>query len=227
MATGIYILKFDGTDKVYIGQSTNLSLRLTQHKSLFKSNKASKKMQEAYLLYGFPRMEVLTYCEEHELDDLEYEAISLYDSVNNGFNTRKSPGGGSNLWGDSNGRSKYKNTQIIDSFFLLLQTPKLTYLEIYAKTGVPKGTLVDISNGTGHTWLKDMFPDEYTLLLSYRHKRNTRTYSKILSPAGEVYTVEHLSNFCIKHGLDVGNMSKVLTGKKKQYLGWVPIPSEK
>ena len=220
MATGIYILRFKDTDKVYIGQSTNLSLRLTQHKSLFKSGQASKKMQEAYSLYGMPTMEILIHCEESDLDDLEYEAINLYDSVNNGFNTRSYAGGGSNLWGESNGRSKYSNAKIIDSFFLLLQTPKVTYPKIYSLTGVPKGTLVDISNGTGHKWLQDIFPEEYKTLISYRHKRNTRTYSKLMSPEGSIFVVEHLTKFCHEHNLDTGNMSKVLTGKKKQYLGW-------
>jgi predicted GIY-YIG superfamily endonuclease len=225
MSTGIYILRFKNTSKVYIGQSTNLELRAVQHKSLFRAGNASQKMQEAFNTYGLPSMEVLVECEAQELDALEYEAISLYDSVNNGFNTRKSAGGGSNLWGELNGRSKYTNTQIIDAFFLLLQSPKLTYPKIFSMTGVPRPTLVDISNGTGHKWLGSMFPDEYTLLLSYRHKRNTRFYPKIMSPTGEIHTVEHLSNFCKKHGLDTGNLSKVLTGKKKQYLGWQVIAS--
>jgi hypothetical protein len=227
MSTGIYILRFKGTDKVYVGQSTNLSLRLTQHKSLFKAGLASKKMQAAYDLYGFPDMEVLVYCEEAELDDLEYEAINLYDSVNNGFNTRSCAGGGSSLWGESNGKAKYSNAKIIDSFFLLLQTPKLTYPKIYSMTGVPRGTLVDISNGTGHKWLQDVFPEDYKILLSYRHKRNTRMYRKLMSPEGNIFVVEHLTKFCNQHNLDTGNMSKVLTGKKKQYLGWTAIAQEK
>lgn len=223
MSTGIYILRFKNTSKVYIGQSTNLELRAAQHKALFRASKASQKMQEAFNTYGLPKMEILTECEAHELDSLEYEAISLYDSVNNGFNTRKSAGGGANLWGDLNGRSKYSNNQIIDAFFLLLQSPKLTYQKIFSRTGVPKTTLVDISNGTGHKWLNSIFPDEYASLLSYRHKRNTRFYYKIISPTGEVHTVEHLSSFCKRYGLDTGNMSRVLTGKKKQYLGWKAI----
>ena len=116
MAIGIYILIFTGTEKVYIGQSKNLELRLSQHKSLFKTGSASQKMQAAFNAYGFPTMEVLIECEESELDSLEYETIALYNSVDNGFNTRKSAGGGANLWGDLNGRAKYSNAQITDAF---------------------------------------------------------------------------------------------------------------
>lgn len=227
MTCGIYILKFKDTDKVYIGQSKRIELRIVQHRALFTAGTASKKMQNAYVIHGMPLVEVLTECNEDELDDLEYEAISLYDSVNNGFNTRSTPGGGHSLWGELNHNSKYTNNQIIDSLFLLLSTPKLTYPEIFKISGVPKSTLVDISNGTGHIWLEGLFPKEYNLLKSYRYKRNTRFYPDLKSPNGITYTVEHLTTFCNEHSLDYGNMSKLLTGKKKQYLGWTTIPLEK
>ena len=227
MTCGIYILNFKGTDKVYIGQSKHIELRMIQHRSLFSTGTASKKLKNAYNIHGMPSISILTECTEDELDDLEYEAILLYDSVNSGFNTRTSPGGGSSLFGDLNGRSKYTNDQIIDALFLLLSPTKLTYREIHSITGVPKATLVDITNGTAHKWLEKVFPEECLLLKCFRHKRNTRFYPSLKSPEGIIYTVEHLTKFCNEHNLDSGNISKVLTGKKKQYLGWVAIPVEK
>lgn len=228
MASGIYILTFKGTDKVYIGQSKYLTTRYMQHKSLFKANKASNKMQAAYNTYGMPEFFILLECCIDDLDKQEALFIQEFDSVENGFNTRSSPtGGGISLWGDLNGRSKYSNDQIISSMFLLLKEPKLTYQEISSETKVHKATLCDISNGTGHKWLKDLFPEEYIKLLSYRHKRNTRFYLSVTSPEGIVHNVENLSRFCEKYNLDTGNMSKLLTGKRKSYLGWKPLPVEK
>ena len=226
MTTGIYKLKFKGTDKVYIGQSLNIEYRLMQHKSLFKSAKASAKMMGAFTCYGFPTIEVLEVCSREELDDLEAQYIIQYDSMNNGFNTRSSAAGGSNLWGASNGRAIYSNEQIIDCLFLLIQTPKLTYPQIQDITQVLKATIVDIANGTGHTWLEQKFPSEYAILKSYRKCRNTREYMKAVSPTGEVFTVTHLSNFCSEHKLQTGNMSKLLRGKCKSYGGWTAIPLE-
>lgn len=220
---GIYALRFNGTDKLYIGQTTSFTQRLKQHKALFKSNKSSKKLQQAYNIYGMPDMEILEYCKEDELNSLEEEFIEIYNSISNGYNSRSSATGGNSLFGESNGNSIYSNEQIINSLFLLISIPKLTYPEITKITKVAKGTLVDIANGTGHKWLNKIFPEEYNYLLSFRHKRNTRLYKLIKSPEGKIYKVEHLTKFCNEHNLDNGNISKLLRGLKKQYLGWTAV----
>jgi hypothetical protein len=223
MSSGIYLLNFLGTDKVYIGQSSNIEVREKQHKALFKGNNASKKMQEAYNLHGMPTLSILCLATQPELDDLEYKYIAEFDSVNNGFNTRKSAGGGSNLWGDLNGRAKYSNQQIIDCLYLLISDLRFTYPIITLKTGVPKSTIVDIANCSGHTWLEKIFPEEYLRLRSIKNKRNTSKYLRAVSPLGEISVVEHLSNFCKEHNLPTGNISKLLRGKCKSYGSWTAI----
>jgi hypothetical protein len=220
-------MRFSGTDKVYIGQSLDIENRKIQHNTLFHTSKASKKLQKAYNVYGTPSICTLEECEPAELDSLEYEAILVYDSVNNGFNTKTSPCGGSNLPGDLNGNAKYSNSQICKSVLLLVQVPKLSYPQITNLTGISKSMLVEIATGRSHRWLAKEMPVEYSLLMSFKNCRNTRLYPLIKSPTGEVFKVEHLTKFCNEHGLDNGNMSKVLTGKKKQYLGWVAVPQEK
>lgn len=224
MTCGIYILKFIGTSQVYIGQSRNIEKRYQQHLGLLRSGYASNKLHKAYLKYGIPILEIVQVGLEVDLDRLEYEYILSYDSVINGFNTRSTPtSGGVNMWGDQNGRSKYSNEQIIEVFYLLLEDKVVTYPEICKITGVPKATITDIANGTGHTWLAKAFPDEYKSLLSIKGKRNTRFYRAIMSPLGTVYEVTHLSSFCSEHGLDTGNISKLLRGKKKSYNGWTAV----
>lgn len=224
MSSGIYLLKFSGTDEVYIGKSKNIEIRFSQHKSCFKASKAAVKLQKAYHSYGMPELVVLEKAPEHDLEYLEKTYIEKYNSVDAGLNTRKSTSGGhSGLWGTLNGRSKYSNEQIADVLFLLISNHNFTYPVITKKTGVPKSTIVDIANGTGHLWLQNFFPEEYSLLLSFRHRKNSRKYLKAVSPSGVVYEVTHLSNFCKEHNLPTGNMSRLLRGLCNKYGEWTAI----
>lgn len=227
MTSGIYKLVFPNTDKVYVGRSKNVEIRYKQHLACFRGNTSSKKLQEAYNTYGTPNSLLITEGPEDSLIDLENSLIKELDCVNNGFNSRgNTDGGHSGLWGDLNGRSKYTNEQIADCLFLLIQIPKLTYPIISSRTGVPKATIVDIANSTGHTWLEKFFPEEIKELKSFRHKRNTRLYLNAVSPEGIVYKVEHLSDFCKEHGLQTGNMSRLLRGKCKSHGKWTAIAEE-
>lgn len=226
MESGIYKLSFKGSTKVYIGRSKNIAARLIQHLSCMRTNKASIKLQEAYNLYGPPNLDVLEFADPSELDELEKAYIDRLNTVEEGLNTRKSTSGGhSGLWGDQNGRSLYSNEQIADVLFLLIDdTHSYTYPIIASKTGVPKPTIVDIANGTGHKWLGKVFPEEYLKLCSFRNRKNTRKYLKAVSPEGVVYTVDHLTNFCTLYNLQTGNVSRLLRGKCKSYNGWTAIP---
>lgn len=223
MTVGVYKLTFKGTDKVYIGQSKNIEHRLQQHRGMFKYQKASIKLQDAYNTYGMPILTILEETTEELLDKVEEHFILSYNSVEEGFNTRSKTTGGVSQWGASNGRAIYSNEQIIECLFLLIQTPNLTYPIIQKKTEVLRATIVDIANGTGHTWLSRVYPEEYKLLMSFRNKRNTRHYKKAVSPTGQVFEVTHLSKFCIEHNLSNGNMSKLLRGLCNSYNGWTTL----
>lgn len=225
MTCGIYKLSFNSNiNNIYIGQSINIEKRLKQHLALFHSNKASKKLQEAFNAYGPPTLELVQECVVENLNNLEEYYISKFDTVKEGLNTRSTPCGGTSLWGESNGHSKYSNDQIVDCLFFLISSPKLTYPIISSRTGVNRGTIVDIANGTGHSWLREYFPEEYSLLMSFRHRRNTKEYMRAVSPDGTIYEVSHLTQFCKEHNLETGNMSRLLRGIGKRYGKWTAIP---
>lgn len=137
MSCGIYKLNFEGTDKVYIGQSLCIEERFKGHKSKMRRGLASKKLMEAYTLYGFPSLEILCECDESSLNDEENEAIEIFDSVNNGFNKYDRAGGRNkvHLYGDLNGMAVFHNEQIEEVFYLLLEN-KLTQQEIANKARV-------------------------------------------------------------------------------------------
>ena len=128
-------------------------------------------------MYGKPTLGiVLDDINISDLDDLEKEAIEIFDSVNNGFNTYsdawQAP---TTLKGTEAGNSKYTRSQIIEVFNLLVHT-SLPYTEIEGKTGVPTGSISMISNGSHHLWLSEEFLDEYAVLRDKKHTRNSQIY---------------------------------------------------
>lgn len=162
MTCGIYKLNFTGTDMVYIGLSDNIERRFIGHKYNFRHSSSDSKLQNAYNMYGLPSIEILCECEQEELDKYEIEAIEIFNSIDNGFNTRNGgTTGNTNLYGDRNNRAKYSNEQIISAFKLLLEN-KYTQKEISNISGVSVQAISHISAGTGHTWLANKFPEEYT-----------------------------------------------------------------
>jgi hypothetical protein len=50
--------------------------------------------------------------------------------------------------------------------------------------------------------------------------KKTETYPELVSPEGEVFIVEHLTNFCNTHNLAASNLCKVLKGERKHHKGW-------
>lgn len=225
MTCGIYIMYFENTDKVYIGQSRDIEKRISQHTLLFKNRTASKKLMEAIDTFGLPKIEILEECPESDLDFLEEYYFKEFDSINNGFNTRSSAtSGGINCYGDKNGRSKYTNKQIINVLFALIDTPHIKYEEIADNTGVSRSMVVDIACGNSHKWLAREYPEEYLILTKLLGKRSALKYGKIVSPEGQIFKVEHLSNFCREHNLDTGNISKLLRGILKSHKGWKLLP---
>lgn len=227
MTIGIYLLKFSGTNKVYVGQSLVIEERFTKHKYKLKNNLANYKLQDAFNQFGLPLLEILLECnEKDDLDLLENEAIDIFDSVNNGFNINtRAGGGGIGLRGETHGNSKY-SADIIKQVFkqLLLDIPFKNISEI---TGVELSTIRDISKGKSHKWLAELYPEEYELLSSLKYTRvyNTAehkgiTYPPIKNSEGSVFLIKNISSFAKEHGLNKSHLCGVLNGKRKSHLGW-------
>lgn len=229
MISGIYLLKFKGTDKVYVGQSLDIYLRYRIHKTTLNTGKGSLKLQGAYNLYGMPTLEILLECSKEELNSAEREAILIFDSVNNGFNSINEATHRSELRGELAGNSKYSN-ELVEEVFMYLVSNNMTHKEIEEITSMSRGAIVDISSGVSHRWLQEKYPDQYSIMLSYKGtgrklnkltaERMGRVYPPITSPTGEVYEVVSLRGFCREHNLNHGCIGEILRGHKKQYKGW-------
>jgi group I intron endonuclease len=230
MTIGIYKLGFIGTSKVYIGQSSNIEKRFNEHCNSLAKGTAKAKLQGAYTLYGKPYLEVIiTTTSIEDLDKLEVEAIDIYDSVENGFNTLASPGN-PNMRGLDSVHCKFNKEQYTEAYKLLAHT-NLTIKNIAEKTGLTNTVVQTLGKGNTHVWLSLELPEEAQILIEKnkygRYKTdltaNTRT---IVSPEGAVYCVENIREFARKHGLCSAHLSSLLNGKRKTHKGWKKQPAE-
>lgn len=89
---GIYIIKNDINNKVYIGQSINIHKRIQEH---FWKSECNKDVSYNSILHAAIRKygkehfyyEILEECDESLLDTLEKEYINKYNSISpNGYN---------------------------------------------------------------------------------------------------------------------------------------------
>ena len=96
---GIYKIKNNIDDKVYIGQSINIKSRLAEHKSALRHNRHSNTyLQHAFNKYGEENFDfsIICECTRDELDELEkHYILNVYKSIdrNKGYNRE----GGGNL----------------------------------------------------------------------------------------------------------------------------------
>lgn len=237
---GIYKLNFTGTDKVYIGQSENIDRRFTDHIYKMKNGKASKKLMEAYTLFGPPiSYDVLCEIPVGSMDKDENDAIIIFDSVINGFNTFRTEGGTiRSQSGLSHYNSKYSKRVILKVFSLLYRTT-ISYAGIAIRTNTNKYLIANIAAGA-HIWLKDEYPAQYSQMqlaklarakLNIKSLHNTTGSSPVLrSPTGDLHEVHNISDLCRNHQdlaknlvSSRSNIAKVIKGSKKSHLGWVLV----
>lgn len=232
MTIGIYCLQFEGTDKVYIGQSVNIERRLSRHLYTLSKNEGSRKLQEAYNTFGKPTLEIVLICTQEELDTLEQEAIDIYNSIAYGFNTSTECSQPPRLHGEDNGSATHSNASILEVFNLLIDFPKMYAKEIKELTGVSISTIRGISAGTSHSWISKEYPDRYKQLMGINRSSNsahaamlsrkvTGNMPPVKSPTGEIYKVDSLRAFSATHNLDRKKLADLLRGNIMEHRGWV------
>ena len=121
------------------------------------------------------------------------------------------------------GRQKiYAQELYIAALFLLANT-NLPTEQISKDVGLPASILYDISKGQSHTYLQEIYPEEYIKLMSKKGTfcRGRKVWTKVKSPEGIEYDVPNSSKFAKEHGLDTGGFSRLLNGKQKTQKGWV------
>ena len=121
------------------------------------------------------------------------------------------------------GRQKAHNQeQYVSTLFLLANTDRTTE-SISKDVGLPLSILYDISKGQSHTYLKDLYPEEYEKLLSKKgsFSRGRKEWPKVRAPDGTVHEIFNSAKFAKEHRLDTGGFSRLLNGKQKTQKGWM------
>ncbi len=228
MICGIYLLRFIGTTKVYIGQSLDIDYRFIYHCSKLRNGSHTIKMNAAYSSFGLPTLEYLCVCTEEELDKYENEAIEIFDAVINGFNCKDTSGYRPNLQGELSPTAKCTNEEVRHAFHLLVDYPNLRMEEISKIVDISINTVKDISCGNSHYWLKSEFPDKYLLLQNMLGTRNNGE-----SNATSVYSNEviiEVFNMCLQYpelslieiskkvGVHYDTIKSIATGSNHKWL---------
>lgn len=234
MAIGIYELRFNN-GAFYIGRSINMEHRYRDHLGLLKRLKHPNiKVQNTYTKYGVPSLHILEICDILDIKDKEVFWITTKNAVEKGLNIC---GGGEDvLVGEKHPMSKYTNAQILEVVSLLaVDTPSvLSHKEISDITKVSDSIVKDIVGGRCHLWVKEEYPELYEKMLKTKSLRKGHSlnnlnpfankkvdeYPLVESPSGEVFKIEHLTNFAKEHGLQASNLCKVLSGVRQHHKGW-------
>ena len=250
MTIGIYLLRFTGTDKVYIGQSKDIERRYSDHLYDMKHNQSAYKLQQAYNLYGLPNYEILVECEQNELNTNENMAIEIFDSAHNGFNTSIEScqvHAGNKNYGENAPMAKYTNQQILEAVQLMCD-PEISFHKIAELTGISYYSIKKIHLEKNHKWIQEHYPELWNKakaaadqrlqnIYSQRAEHNKSifnakaqgiVYPKVINSVGIVHTIDNLSEFCRQYNLETErtNFRNMLKGKRKSCKGWKLVDGE-
>lgn len=181
---GIYIIKNNINEKVYIGQSINIENRCRTHFSKGSPDASLNQTEMKNGLHSDMRKygrenfyyEVLEECEKDKLDEREKYWISYYDSFKNGYNG--TPGGSfydENITvGENNGRSKLLEEDV--RYIRECYNNHIPFREVYEiyKNKISKKGLQNVWHFI--TWVH-IYPEYHTEENKYWHSHQSKGLS--------------------------------------------------
>lgn len=207
---GIYQLIFL-ENNTYIGKSSNIEIRITNHKSLIRHKKHYN-----YLLnqqdISTMQVNILEICNENDLSERENYWVNSLNPTLNIAKIHLTGSGG--MEGEAHGMSIYSNEQLLNVLTQLADG--ISYSDIEKNTSVHYQTIASIVAGNKHTWLKTAMPEEYSKALN--RKRDKPEY--IVTNGTNVYTVTVPKVFCEANNINYSNFVQMLKGKRKSAAGF-------
>lgn len=229
MTIGIYALYWDKEDLVYIGQSQNILNRFIEHKSTMHSQKHTNyKVQDAYNLYGQPKLIILEVCKIVELNDLEIYWTIEFDSINSGLNIVEP---GLIGYGYNSSASKYSKLQLLLLFKELTRKNRTSSIRIAEKFNMEPSSVSLISFGKTHLWLKDKYPYLHKMMVIYakvsKDSGSNRQLSTkvdrlpiVVSPDGIEFEISNIKQFAKLNNLQASHLGSVIRKERKTHKGW-------
>jgi group I intron endonuclease len=218
MNSGIYIIYFDNTDRVYIGKSSNIEDRWSRHLNELKNDKHhSYKLQEYYNLGNKPLFSILVYANLDDLTKLEVFYISEFNAFIDGFNCTNGEGTTGTGYGSS--QSRYSK-DIYYKIVKELAYTNNTYDEISTKFNVTKHVINNIATLRRHGWIKEEMPFEYEILEIKRTiskpRGNTLIYENIFKDL--ILNKYSISQLAIKHNTSEKIIQHIKYGETHKWL---------
>jgi group I intron endonuclease len=232
---GIYKITNKNDGKVYIGQSTNIRRRLSEHK-----RKRVLTIDDYINIFGVENFEfeVVEECLLEELDAKEKYYISYYNSQENGYNHQG--GGFNNSQGSGNGRALLSEQDVImmRKAYAEHRSPKDVY-ELVKYTGITKNAFQAAWQGQSwSTIMPEVFTPEnknYYATQICKEKNSIFTEQEVIKyrtyyidhPAKEVY--QRIIQDKGEGFTTFGTVKKMLCGdgKKSNYYQEIPIYNKK
>ena len=84
-----FVYRYIHNGRSYVGSTTDVKKRREEHKTNRTKKFGRAIQQHGYSSFAFEILEKVRFSERQELYDLEDEYITRYDSINNGFNSRR------------------------------------------------------------------------------------------------------------------------------------------
>ena len=156
ISIGIYKIENKITNKIYIGQSTDIERRFQWHKN--NSGKIDKDLYKDMAEYGIDNFsfDILEECQENELNCLESKYIDEFDSFYNGYNL--TTGGNKGCVFDrksinkkSETVKKEPKTKITNNLKSILDNQNKSLYWLSKETGVTYANLFKLANNQSNS----------------------------------------------------------------------------
>lgn len=230
MTMGIYLLKFKGTDYVYIGQSVDVEDRYKAHLSSMTCGTCTYKLHAAYILFNKPELVLLEECGFEELDSKEKYYIEKYNSTVTGLNILTETICKKSIKGYIPSTSKYSEEVYFNILICLINNYTLSNRDIASRTNTDITTVNNMRKLGYYKWLKTRYPEEYKILedlyenppIKPLQPKPTEYYPSIVSPTGEVFTIPYgkASEFAKTNKIIRSQLRGLFSGHIPQVLGW-------
>lgn len=193
MSCGIYKIKNNINNKIYIGQSKNIEQRWKHH--LWESFNDKQVMynysiHKAFRKYGIDNFsfDIIEEVPEDKLFEREKYWIEFYNSYKEGYNETEGGDSGPALKGDKNPKAKLTENEVKDIRQRILNMELPGYIFIDYKEKISKSAFYKIWRG--ETW-SHILPEAIELTRSEEHRNfitkqvNTKEYKERMKQVKE------------------------------------------
>ena len=224
---GVYKILCISTGKVYIGSSSDIFSRISDHKSRLRGNRhANSYLQNSWNLYGengfeFSIIEIVNNQDIlHEREQYWINFLKSYDRLI-GFNLSEKVD-----------QVDYDNH--FNSRMWIITTPNgeeiiVKNLQKYCRdNNLSRAGLGQVARGIcNHSYGYkcrpfNMSKEQWSKSLTRpdKHGHGWKGSYKIITPNGSIVIAKSLTKFCKENNLSQGNMNEVAKGKRKQHKGF-------